>query len=172
MALDKREKIKFYVVIGLALIFAATAYFRFWHKKDSAAPDRQAAAPLPTEPAVTRIAMDRQVDNQVIDRSKEVTLPLVKRDIFRPADRSADRPAVVTSRSPKRKPAKPKPAPVPGFKLSGTIVSGGEPMAIINDRFLRTGDTIAAFKVVRIETGAVYLVSGNKNIELKMINNE
>jgi len=45
-------------------------------------------------------------------------------------------------------------------------------MAIINDRFLRTGDTIATFKVARIETGTVLLVSGNKNIELKMITNE
>jgi len=98
MALDKREKIKFYVVIGLALIFVATAYYRFWHKKDSTAPDRHAAATSLTEPTVTRIAIDAQADSQDYDGSKEVILPVVKRDIFRPVDR----PTVVVSRPPKK----------------------------------------------------------------------
>lgn len=165
---DKREKNKFWVVIVLALILVTMAYFQFWHKKGSAAPDRLAAAPSQTEHVVTEITTDRQSVERVHDRPTDVSLPSVKRDIFRPLRL----PSAVASRTKKNKPAKSKPTPVPNFKLGGTIVGGGEPIAIINDRFLRTGDSIAAFKVVRIETDKVHLVSGIKNIELKMIDNE
>lgn len=165
---DKREKIKFLIVIVLALILLTMAYFRFWHKKSSAAPDRLAAAPSQPEQVATQITIDRQSDEGVYDRPPAVSLPSVKRDIFRPLRI----PPAVASRTPKNKPANSKPAPVPNFKLGGTIVGGGESMAIINDRFLRTGDSIAAFKVVRIEKNNVLLESGKKYIELRMINNE
>ena len=42
---DKSEKIKFLIVIVLALIMVTVAYFRFWHQKGSPASDRLAAAP-------------------------------------------------------------------------------------------------------------------------------
>jgi hypothetical protein len=165
---DKSEKIKFVIVIVLALILVTVAYFRFWHKKGRAAPDRLAAAPAQTEPLVSHLTIDRPLDDQADDRPPDVALPSVKRDIFRPLKI----PSAMASRSKKNKPAKSKPTPVPSFKLGGTIVSGGESIAIINGRFLRTGDTIAAFKVVRIEKNKVQLVSGIKNIELKMIKDE
>ena len=165
---DKREKIKFLVVIVLALILVTRAYFQFWHKKSIAAPDRLDAAPSQTEHLATKITLDLQSDERVYDRPTDVSLPSVKRDIFRPLRI----PSAVPSRTNKNKSANSKPTPVPNFKLGGTIVSGGESIAIINDRFLRTGDSIAAFKVVRIETDKVHLVSGIKNIELKMIDNE
>jgi hypothetical protein len=165
---DKSEKIKFLIVIGLALIMVIVAYFRFWHKQGIAASDRLTATPSQTEQVATEITIDRQSDERVYDRPPAVALPSVKRDIFRPLRI----PSAVASRSRKNKPAKSKPAPVPSFKLGGTVVSEGESIAIINDRFLRTGDSIAAFKVVRIEEDKVQLVSGEKKIELKMINNE
>jgi hypothetical protein len=165
---DKSEKIKFYIVIVLALIMVTVAYFRFWHKKGSAAPDRLAAAAAPTEPVAKKITIERQSDERPGDRPPDVALPSVERDIFRPVKI----PSAPANRSNRIKPAKSKPPPVPNFKLGGTIVSGGESIAIINDRFLRTGDTIAAFKVVRIEKNSVQLVSGIKTIELKMIKDE
>ena len=168
MPTDKREKIKFLIVIVLALILATMAYFRFWHKKGIAAPDRLAAAPSQTEPVTKETTLDRPSDEQASDGPREVALPTVSRDIFRPLKI----PSAAAGPTRKIKPAKAKPTPVPDFNLGGTIVSGGESIAIINDRFLRTGDTIAAFKVVRIEKNKVQLVSGNKNIELKMINSE
>ncbi len=168
MPTDKHEKIKFWIVIGLALIMVIVAYFRFWHKKGIAAPDRLAAAPSQTEHVATEITSDRQPDEQVNDRPPAVALPTVKRDIFRPVRI----PSAAAVRTQKNKPAKSKPTPIPIFKLGGTVVSEGESIAIINGRFLRPGDSIAAFKVVRIETDKVQLVSGKKNIELKMINEE
>jgi len=165
---DKSEKIKFWIVIVLALIMVTVAYFRFWHKKGSAAPDRLAVAPTQTGQAAEKTTIERLSDEPADDRPPDIALPSVRRDIFRPLKM----PAAMASRSNKIKPAKSKPAPVPNFKLGGTIVSGGEAIAIINDRFLRTGDTIAAFKVVRIEKNRVQLISGKKSIELKMIKDE
>ena len=168
MPSDKSEKIKFWIVIVLALIMVTVAYFRFWHQKGSPAPDRLAAPPAPTEQVAAQNTVDRQPDERAADRPPEVVLPTVKRDIFRPLNI----PSAAAGRTRKNKPVKSKPTPVPKFKLGGTIVSGGESVAIINDRFLRTGDTIAAYKVVRIEENMVKLVSGIKHIELKMIKDE
>jgi len=168
MPTAKSEKIKLMIVIGLSIIFVTMAYFRFWHKKSAAAPDNIVAVSSQPEQAVPQITIDKQADKQNSDGSPEVTLPTVKRDIFRPVNR----PTVITNRPKKIKPVKPEPTPVPNFKLGGTVVSDGESIAIINDRFLRTGDTIATFKVVRIENDKVQLASGLKTIELKMINNE
>jgi len=168
MPSDKRAKIEFLIVIGLALVLVTMAYFRFWHKKRIPAPDRPVAASSQTESTPTETARHRQSDERIDARPLDIALQSIERDIFRPLKM----PSAAAGRTKKNKPAKPKPAPVPDFKLGGTIVSGGEPIAIINDRFLRTGDTIAAFKVVRIEKDKVQLVSGTKNIELKMISIE
>ena len=165
---DKSEKVKFVIVIVLALIMVTVAYFRFWHKKGSAAPDRLAAEPSQTEQVATELTIAQQPDERVYDRPTVAALPSVKRDIFRPQRV----PPAVARPTRKNKTAKLKPVPIPSFKLGGTIVSQGESMAIINDRYLRTGDTIAAFKVVRIEEDKVQLVSGGKKIELKMIIND
>ncbi|MEJ2164400.1 MAG: hypothetical protein P8X90_02650 [Desulfobacterales bacterium] len=168
MPSDKRAKIEFLIVIVLALVLMTMAYFRFWHKKSITAPERIAAAASQNEPAAMKTTRHRQSDEQVDDQPADVALPSINRDIFRPLKI----PSAAGGRTKKNNPAKPKPTPVPDFKLGGTIVSGGESIAIINDRFLHTGDTIAAFKVVRIEKNKVQLVSGTKNIELKMINIE
>jgi len=166
MPTDKSEKIKFMIVIGLSIVLVTMAYFRFWHKKSNAAPDKLSAVSSQPEQPAPHIAADGQVDEQVHDGSPVVALPAVNRDIFRPVNR----PTLVAKRPKKIKSV--KPAPVPNFKLGGTVVSEDDSIAIINDRFLRTGDTIAAFKVVRIEKDKVQLVSGLKTIEVKMINNE
>lgn len=167
MSMDKSEKKKFMIVIGLSIILVTMAYFRFWHRKSSTAPDRtivESSQPAQAEP---QIAVDGQVHQQPDNGSGELALPAVKRDLFRPVKR----PTFVADRPPKNsKPAEPEPAP--DFRLGGTVVSNGESIAIINDRFLRTGDTIAAYRVVRIENDKVQLVSGTRKIELKMINNE
>lgn len=165
---DKSEKIKLFVVIGLSIILVTMAYFRFWHKKSGTAPDRLAAAASQPAPVVTDTTSNRQSDEGKDDRPTAVSWPSVERDIFRPVTI----PSAVVSRTSNNKPEKLKPTPVPNFKLGGTIVGGGESMAIINGRFLRTGDSIAAFKVVRIEKNKVQLASGKKKIELKMISNE
>jgi len=169
MPADRRAKIEFSIVIGLALVLVIMAYFRFWHKKHIPAPERpSAAASSQAEPAAAETARHRQSDEPAYERPMDIALPSIARDIFRPRKI----PSAAAGRPTKNKPARPKPVPVPDFKLGGTIVSGGESIAIINDRFLRKGDTIASFKVVRIEKDKVQLVSGTKNIELKMISIE
>ena len=168
MPSDDSEKIKFWIVIGLALVMVIVAYFRFWHKKGGDTPDGPSEQATQTRPVIKAAAADRQPDESTPERPPGVALPSVRRDIFRPLKM----PSADAGNPRKSSPVKSAPIPVPDFKLGGTIVSGGEPMAIINDRFVRTGDTIAAFKVVRIAPGTVHLASENKNIELKMITNE
>ena len=43
-----------------------------------------------------------------------------------------------------------KPKPLPPLKLKGTIVEDDRSIAIVNDHYLRIGDLIHGFKVVRI----------------------
>ena len=165
---EKSEKIKFWIVIFLALVMVVVAYFRFWHKKDSDTPQQLSALTTRTQPAATQTTIERQADDPAHDRPSDDAMPSVERDIFRPLKL----PSAAAAPPQKTKPAQSTPAPLPNLKLGGTIISGKESLAIINDRFVRTGDTIATFKVVRIEKNKVQLVSGIKNIELKMINNE
>jgi hypothetical protein len=51
----------------------------------------------------------------------------------------------------------------------GVIVGGGDPIAIINGQFVRTGERIGKYKVVRIGEKEVFLRSGNKMAELKLL---
>ncbi len=104
----------------LALIMVTVAYFRFWHKKGSPAPDRLAAPPTQTEQLAAKITVDGQSDERADDRPPDIALPSVKRDIFRPLTI----PSAAAGRAKKIKPAQSKPTPVPNFKLGGTIVSG------------------------------------------------
>ena len=174
MPSDKSEKVKFWIVIVLAVVAGVVAYLRFWHNPGAAAPDRSAVLPTRTQPlaaVAAAAAGDRQPGEPTRDRPPDVALPSIERDIFRPRNI----PPAAAGRPQKVKPKTSTPAAVaavPNFKLGGTIVSGKESVAIINDRFLRPGDTIGAFTVVRIEKNKVQLVSGIKHIELKMINNE
>jgi hypothetical protein len=58
------------------------------------------------------------------------------------------------------------------LKLKGTIVGGGIPIAIIDDQFVRVGDGIANYKVVKIAGNRVFLTSGNYQKVLEVLNNE
>ena len=62
--------------------------------------------------------------------------------------------------------------PALSLKLRGTIVGGGEPIAIINDQFMRKGDRIDGFNVVKIGKKEVLLRSANDELKLKLIDNE
>jgi hypothetical protein len=52
------------------------------------------------------------------------------------------------------------------------IVGGNNSIAIINDKFVRVGERIDGYKVVRIEEKQVFLRSGNKTLKLELAGNE
>jgi hypothetical protein len=165
----KKERVKVCVVIGLALLLVIVVYFRFIHKKK-------------VTPAVSRIpspAASRQFDMPAIKipdrqnaRSREslskesMRAPI--RDIFTPLKLQAK----VKSHPASQKPSKVRSQPTgQKLKLKGTIVGEGKAIAIINDQFVRKGDWIGKYKVVRIGK-KVLLDSGSAKIELEMMKSE
>jgi hypothetical protein len=58
------------------------------------------------------------------------------------------------------------------LQLKGTIVGGGDPIAIINGEFVRTGDTVGGCKVVRIGKKSVILDMGHEKMQLEIMKDE
>ena len=167
----KNEKIKLYVVAGLAVIFLGLGYYRFLHSpKPAAAPE----AAAPEAPASTRadqweipaIALaNAGSEAGSADGLHPVRLTL-RRDIFNPLNPP---PAVPPELQRNTVSAPPKPS----FVLKGTILGGARPVAIIDDQFLRPGDPIGVYRLVRIEKNRVWLAFGRQQLELEaMVNDE
>jgi len=171
MPKKKSERIKLYLVIGLAVIFVITGYFRFIHKKATSASDQAVAAEPLARVDVPQIEIGRPEKNQGFDWPDKVSLRTITRDIFAPqalsawADgRSGEQETRRTGQSLEKAPTRPSPV----LKLGGTIVGGRKPVAIINDQFLRTGERIGDYRVIWISKNAVMLDSGKERIELEL----
>ena len=61
---------------------------------------------------------------------------------------------------------------VKSLKLKGVIVGDKHSIAIINDKFVRTGERINGYRVVRIGEKEVLLRSGNKTVKLRLASND
>ena len=59
-----------------------------------------------------------------------------------------------------------------GLKLTGTIVGGENPIAIINDQFVRVGDLIDEYKLVSIENKEVILDMDGRTVKVEMLKYE
>jgi hypothetical protein len=173
VAAEKREKIKLMIVIGLSVVFAAIAYFRFRPPKASSAVAAPTASVSDSQVAIPRVEIKHHQIDPAPTTSDLTMQQFVKRDIFTPIH--IPLPEKVKKKRVKQQPSrKPPPEPTsrPSFKLGGTIVGGDNPIAIINNRFVRAGDSISGFKVIRIGKFGVQLASKNKSIRLEMIENE
>ena len=164
MAEKKSEKIKIYMVIGLSLLLVTLGYFRFIHGK----PNHDEAPTKPTSPSAELNIPDIKTQNKLLGKIKapDVHEPLYAmiRDIFSPiADpKKAER---QVNKELARKSAT-------LLKLTGTVYGGKRPIAIINDQFVRTGDWIGEFRVIRIGKKNVLLDSGDKKMVLEIMKNE
>ena len=160
------DQIKKYIVIGLSLVLVIVGYFRLIHGKtqpeeiinpgisDSTAPEFEMQI---VEPVTW------QQEDWHARLAAEPIRPL-KRDIFLPAK---------PLKSVKVKPAaKIPPKPAPKLKLRGTVVGADEPIAIIDDQFIRTNDSIAGYKVIWIGPKMVVLDSGEKKLILELMQND
>jgi len=160
----KGEKTKIYLVIGLAVVAAVVAYFRFFHKEGASALPTMATmgttgrSPADLEvPKIDFKAMSPRKLTESVDRIRKA---VEIRDLFSPlADPDPD---VVEAE-------KPKEEPIPKFSLSGTILGGGAPIAIINNKFLRLGDEIQHFRVQRIEKNRVQLSKDSRIVTLEVV---
>jgi len=162
----KAGRLKLMILIGVAVIFVATGYFTFFHKKGpaTAVPPPAAAPPAVTAPAPESLAGPVDLGQvKPPPAAPEQAAELVRsavRDIFAPqrlalrGGGSAAAPSGVSG---------------PGFILGGTIVGGGKPLAIINDQFLGIGSRIGAYRVTSITNKSVTLRSDQDQIELPVL---
>jgi hypothetical protein len=169
----QREKIKFLVVIGLAVVFVIVAYFRFMPQEEPSAVAAPAASVDDSRVAIPGAEIENRQRDSQSKASDAFVRRVVKRDIFTPMN--IPLPVKVKKKTVAQEPVS-KPLPeatsIPAFSLGGTIVGGDKPIAIINNQFVRTGDSIGGFKVVRIDKFGVQLASEKRSVRLEMHEND
>lgn len=157
------DRIKIYLVVGLGLVLAALAYR---YVKTKAA---QTGNLAPTAATATFADIP---DLSLLNKESLQTSRLAKANV-----RESRRDSVRDVFAPLRSLPRGKSGPVKGrgtsrkttsLKLRGVIVGGNNSIAIINDKFVRIGERIDGYKVVRIEEKEVFLRSGNKTLKLEL----
>jgi hypothetical protein len=83
------------------------------------------------------------------------------RDIFRPVQ--------LPTESDSLNQVETTPAPIGVLKLKGTILGGKVPMAVINDKFVRMGEKIGEYQIVKIDSNEVVLRSGSHEKVLQVL---
>lgn len=167
MAGKKSEQIKLYLVIGLALVFVIIAYFRFTGAKSNNAEEIGSSVLPPAEQVNFATPKTETKGLQICnyrDPAVHKRIQMAIRDIFSPlADptKARNQDSEETSRN-----------PVESLTLAGTIVGGKKPIAIINDQFVRIGDWIGEFRVIRIGKKDVLLDSGDQKMALEIMKND
>ena len=173
MPSEKKESAnKIYLVAGLAIVFVLTGYFRFFHGKVSlfgqkardAGPIAVSAVP-PIDLTGVRPAVDTGTS---VPEPPRTTL----RNIFAPLT-AVKTPAVI-AKSAETKAAPPQealspPPPLPSLTLTGTIVGGKKPLAIINGRFVGKGEWIEGLQVISITKNQATLAGGGRSLTLNIL---
>jgi hypothetical protein len=157
------EKVKRYLVVILACIALVVAYVRFF-KKDSVAvatdtAGKAAAAGLDSTALMNKLSGTKPIRFSVEKTAHEFQEDI--RDIFEPAR------SLIRNSGPA--PEEIVTAPEIDLELKGIISGGDHPVAIINQEFLRTGDTIGGYRLEQITPRNVILVSGKKTKVLELM---
>jgi hypothetical protein len=168
MADKKKEQIKLYITLGLAVVLLISAYFRIIRPKTKGTANATASAPKISAPAaapvqipVVKADAPKKKGKAKKSRNKFTVMSSMVRDIF--VEPKAPEPV----EAPEEKP----PPPPPPTSLKGTIVGGEKPIAIINGRFVHVGDQVGEYRVVRIDKDEVLLSSGTHEIVLEVLKN-
>jgi hypothetical protein len=153
--LNKKNLIKVYALIGLLAVFLTTGYFRFFEKPEGVQA-RQNIAPVSVIASPRLTPPVRTYAPQPADR------PHAGRDIFAPSQ--------MAERS-ETAPGEKFPMKATGLKAKGTITGSGRPVAVINDSFVREGDTIGEYRVIKIKKSEVVLKSSSEHLVLEVLDN-
>ncbi len=167
MQKEKHQRTKVYLIIALGIIFCLVGYFRFFYRgsgvpagapTDTAALRDTAAAPaLPRVTPVSLPAPGISIPEAVRDQAPRDLV----RDIFEPAksaQQNENKSATSADAAPK----------APQLTLSGMVYSVNGSVAIVNNQFLRVGDRIGEYKLVRIAPKEVYMRGEDREIVLKV----
>ena len=164
MAEKKSNRIKIYIVIGLALVLVVNGYFRLIHAKTKRSGTSSTPQPSLTSINIPKILTKLQ-QAKPSESDRFDVLQYAIKDIFA----EPVWPAKPAQPAPEEKQMEEIPEPPPPMTLKGTIVGGKRPIAIINDRFLRMGDRIGDYQIIEIDKDKVKLSSGNNDIVLEVL---
>jgi hypothetical protein len=159
----KNKPIQIYIVIGLLLVIVIMGYFRFIHNKSISDDDHALPAAGTAQFNIDSVEINKPQKSSMYALPVNEPLSIYIRDIFAPLKSPVAAEIQFTKQT--------SSTPVLSLKLKGTIVGGGIPIAIINDQFVRVGDVIANYKVVKIAVNRVFLTSGNHQKVLEVLNN-
>ena len=162
MPSKKSEKVKIYIIIGLLFVAAMVAYFSFIHKQKD--PDSGIAKLPPQEVKfdVSQIQKTKPKKRlQETGLSVNASLSNNIRDIFTPVQ--------LPTESDPLMPVEASPAPIGVLELKGIIIGGNKPMAVINDKFVRMGEKIGEYQIVKIDPNEVVLRSGSHEKVLRVL---
>ena len=162
---NKKDRIRLGIVIGLSIVLLTIVSLRYLKSKTAegvlvpvADVVKMSRLPIPEKPSHDSANFQKRQEQPPSPRL--LTLP---RDIFRPTKL----PPIRSEKSLDSKDSDAKKS-APTFKLKGTITGGSEPLAIIDDRFVRRGDVIKDYTVARIGEDKVILRSGKNVINLEV----
>lgn len=154
MARKKSELVKICVFIGLLAVLLVSGYVRFSGKPG--------AAPAQNPPAVPRIDASPAAAIAPAKALPVSGLPYTGRDIFSPG-LIPDKTETAPGGNP--------PVQASGLVVKGTITGGERPVAVINDSFVREGDRIGDYRVVKIRKSDVVLKSNSEQLVLEVLDN-
>ncbi len=161
MSARKPERVKIYLIIVLSIVLIVVVYFRFFHKKTThaAVPVRYRASIVPL--AVPQVELPSSQKGEGSEKEGRAQARALPRDIFEPAKAPPQRETQPQPQEPAR--------PTMSLTLKGTITGGENPIAVINDKFVYTGDRIGDYEVISIGNDEVVLTSDTHSMVLKVL---
>ncbi len=173
------------MVLVLACIAGIVAYVQFFRPTDPPTPAMEpmqvqqqvqqqvsAQVPISEHTSAERHQISREVSAKRPEQSSQPVATVEIRDIFEPPPIPPRLKQKLKVRA-HRRAAPPKAAPVYiPMELTGTIIGGNKPMAIINQKFIPLGETIEGFRVIRITANEVVLKTGSRRRILKVLESE
>ena len=160
------DQIKKRIVISLSVIMAIVGYFRLIQGNTQPVELLNSSLSDSTVPKVEMQIVEPMTIQQDDWHARLAAEPIrpLRRDIFLPAK---------SMKSVKMKSAANiQQEPLPKLMLRGTVVGEDEPIAMIDDQFIRKNESIAGYKVISIGEKKVVLHSGEKEMILEMLQND
>lgn len=162
--MESRERTKLYIVIGLSAVFVAVGYFRFLHGKITVFNQSERGVAIPAMIEVPAVDLK---GIQPAGQPQKMAFEGPRaglRDIFAPAKKTATGTAAGIPSA-----AAVPLQPLPPLQLTGTIIGGKRPLAIINGRFLRQGESIEGFQVLSIARNQVIIAREGRKVVLNVL---
>ena len=162
------DRIKIYLVVGLAMVLAALVYRHLKARPSGNAP----LSPPTVNRGLAELTDLAPLDMTTLPKTRATRAKVKepRRDFLR--DVFAPRRSLKKSEERIAAKGEPHVRRAPDLKLKGVIVGGNNPLAIINGKFLRLGERIDGYQVVKIEENRVFLRSGSSTFKLELTRND